>query len=278
MDTMTGLRTRRRRIWAFNLVTVLATGGALLFNGGVAAANDAGTCLFGPPGPGALCIGADLHGVQLPGADLTGADLTGADLTGADLTGATLTGAQLAGADLTGATLAGATLRGAVLVSADLDATDLSHVDLTAADLTGATWNGATLTGTSLPPPPSSGLAALFTGGTTSVSGSTTATVLGSTVGQALAGGPQATFRLCAAPAPDTDRAIEQFLAGAGFGATLTGRAAGCADQTVTRTTGGSSAGRQNTDLRMSSGAAGGGWIVVRISSENGTTRVTSGA
>lgn len=277
---MIGMLTRPRRIWALILVTLLAAGGTLLLHGGLAAANDAGACWHGPPGPDALCIGADLRGVQLPGADLRGADFTGADLTGADLTGANLTGASLVGADLSGANLAGATLGGAFLAGADLDATDLSNVDLTAADLTGATWDGADLTGTSLPPPPPSwaGTAALGASGTTSTSRSTTATVQGSAVGGAVSGGQQAVFRLCGATAPDTDRAIEQFLAGAGFRATLAGRSDGCADLTVTRAPAGGTAGRQRTDLRVSSGAVGGGWIAVRISSEHGTTRVNTGA
>jgi hypothetical protein len=259
-------------------VTLLATGGTLLLHDGVTAAKDADACLHGPLGPGALCIGADLREVQLPGANLRGADFTGADLTGADLTGADLTGAQLVGADLSGATLAGATLRGAVLAGAALDAADLSHVDLTEADLTGATWNGATLTGMSLPLSPPVGVAAHGAGGTTTVTGSGTTSVAGSTVGPAVAGGPQATFRLCGAAAPDTDRAIGQFLAGAGFGATLAGRADGCADLTVTRAPAEGTAGQQSTDLRVSSGAVGGGWIAAHISSEHGTTRVSTGA
>lgn len=287
--------TRLRRMWALILVILLATGGAVLHRSGVAGADDAGPCLFGPPGPGARCTGADLRGMHFPEADLSGAHftgaaltdanftgsklvrarLTGADLRGADLTGADLTGAVLVGADLTGAKLAGATLRRAVLVGANLDGADLSDADLTEAYLTGATWGGATLTGTHLPAPTQFGPAP-WADGSTSVSRSTTAADTGGTVGQAVAGGAQTTFRLCGADAPDIDRAIEQFLAGAGFGATLVGRTDGCADLTVTRALGGA-AGQQSTTLRVSSGAAGGGWIVVRISSEDGTTRVSTG-
>ncbi len=286
---------RLRRIWTLILAVLLAAGGTLLHHGGVADANDAGPCLFGPPSPGARCMGADLRGVQFPDADLTGAHftgaaltdanltgaelgragLTGADLRGADLTGADLTGAVLVGADLTGAKLAGATLRGAILVGTKLDGADLSHADFTEANLTGASWHGATLTGTHLPAPTQFGPAP-WADGSTSASGSTTAADPGDSVGHAVAGGSQTTFRLCGAAAPDTDRAIEQFLAGTGFGATLVGRADGCADLTVTRARGGASAGQQSTNLRVSSGAAGGGWIVVRISSEDGTTRVST--
>jgi hypothetical protein len=86
-------------------------------------------------------------------------------------------------------------------------------------------------------------------------------------------------FRLCGATDPQTERAIEQLIAGRGFSAQLVTRSDGCADLTidVSPASGAATSGRQSTSLTVSSGAPG-RTISVRIASENGATRVSLGA
>ncbi len=85
------------------------------------------------------------------------------------------------------------------------------------------------------------------------------------------------TFRLCGSAAPDTQRAIEQLIAGRSFSATLVSRSDGCADLTVTVSpdSGLGSIGQQSTNLSVASGTR--GTILVRIVSQNGVTHVTIG-
>ena len=87
--------------------------------------------------------------------------------------------------------------------------------------------------------------------------------------------GLQQTFRLCGTPASTTERAIEQFIAGRSYSATLVSRSDGCADLTVTVSPGSSFGlnGQQSTNLSVASGS--GGTISVQIVSQNGATQVS---
>jgi hypothetical protein len=89
--------------------------------------------------------------------------------------------------------------------------------------------------------------------------------------------GAQATFRLCGGDAAQTERAVEQFIAGRAFSATLAGQSSGCADLVVSVS--GSLPGRQNTSMTVGvagAGAQGAGRNVrVQIASENGATRAS---
>jgi hypothetical protein len=88
----------------------------------------------------------------------------------------------------------------------------------------------------------------------------------------------QATFRLCGGADVAAARAIEQLIAGRGFSAHLTGRPDGCADLAIDVAAAGGGAGRQSTNLSVSSGStnnAPGRRVAVQIVSENGTTQVS---
>ena len=85
----------------------------------------------------------------------------------------------------------------------------------------------------------------------------------------------QATFHLCGTPDPQTERAIEQLIAGRNFRATLVSRSDGCADLTIAVSPGAAGSGRQITNLTVSTG--GGRTIAVQIVTENGVTNVTLG-
>lgn len=89
--------------------------------------------------------------------------------------------------------------------------------------------------------------------------------------------GLTATFRLCGSADPQTQRAIEQLIAGRGYSATLVSRADGCADLTIAVAPGASgSGGSQSTNLSVSTSS--GRTISVQIYSANGATQVTIGA
>ncbi len=93
----------------------------------------------------------------------------------------------------------------------------------------------------------------------------------------------QATFRLCGTPDPQTERALEQLIAGRGFSARLVSRPDGCADLTVKvpPQPAGVTTGRASSRLVVSTGggpAGPGRTISVQIVSENGATRVSIGA
>ncbi len=89
----------------------------------------------------------------------------------------------------------------------------------------------------------------------------------------------EATFRLCAGPDPQAERAIEQLIDGRSFRTRLVSRADGCAELTISvspRSSAGSSSGRQSTQLTVSTGS--GGVISLQIVTENGVTKATIGA
>ena len=91
--------------------------------------------------------------------------------------------------------------------------------------------------------------------------------------------GLQQTFSLCGtSSASPTERAIEQFIAGRSYSATLVSRSDGCADLTITVSPGSSfgSNGQQSTNLSVASGS--GGTISIQIVSQNGATHVTIGS
>ena len=89
--------------------------------------------------------------------------------------------------------------------------------------------------------------------------------------------GAQVTFRLCGGTTAQAERAVEQFIAGRAFSATLTGQPGGCADLVIS--VGGALPGRQNTSMTVGlagAGAQGAGRNVrVQIASENGATRAS---
>jgi hypothetical protein len=90
----------------------------------------------------------------------------------------------------------------------------------------------------------------------------------------------QATFRLCGSPDPNTQRSIEQLIAGRGFSARLASRSDGCADLSITVSPSSSrvSSGRQSTSLSISSGSGGSAHpISIQIVSQNGATHVAIG-
>ncbi len=85
-----------------------------------------------------------------------------------------------------------------------------------------------------------------------------------------------ATYRICSSAEPETERAIEQFIAGRAFMTVLVGRPDGCADLTIVVFPHLSASGRQTTSVSFSSGS--GPSIRVRITAEPGRTQVTIGA
>lgn len=87
--------------------------------------------------------------------------------------------------------------------------------------------------------------------------------------------GETASFRICSPTEPQTERAIEQFIAGRAFMTVSLGRPDGCADLTIVVFPQSSVSGRQSTSLSFSSGS--GPTIRVRIVSEQGRTRVSIG-
>jgi hypothetical protein len=80
----------------------------------------------------------------------------------------------------------------------------------------------------------------------------------------------EGTFRLCGPNDPASERAIEQLIAGRGFGATLRGGSDGCAELTITVSPQSSARGRNSTTLSVSG-------LTVQIVSENGATRAMIG-
>lgn len=89
--------------------------------------------------------------------------------------------------------------------------------------------------------------------------------------------GLQATFHLCGQSDPQTQRSIEQFVAGRAFSSRLVSRPDGCADLTIIVSLASSSVvtGSQSTNLSISTGS--GRQIAVHIISENGATHVAIG-
>ena len=83
----------------------------------------------------------------------------------------------------------------------------------------------------------------------------------------------QARFRLCGPTDPQTERTIEQLVAGRSFSATLTGLQGGCAELTITATGPASGSGRQSTNLTI----GGDPGVAIRIVSESGSTRASIG-
>lgn len=82
----------------------------------------------------------------------------------------------------------------------------------------------------------------------------------------------QSTFRLCATADPATERAIEQFIAGRSFRATLSGGSNGCDQLAITPEPGTAGAsGRQSVSLSADG-------VKVQIVTENGVTHVTTSA
>lgn len=86
----------------------------------------------------------------------------------------------------------------------------------------------------------------------------------------------RATFVICGPDDPATERAIEQFIAGRGFGTALVSRGDGCAELTVMVFPGGGAGTHQSSTTTFSSGEA--APISVRIVSADGQTRVSIGS
>jgi hypothetical protein len=82
----------------------------------------------------------------------------------------------------------------------------------------------------------------------------------------------QSTFRLCAAPDPATERAIEQYIGGRSFRATLSTGPNGCDQLAIVPEPGtASGSGRQSVSLSTDG-------IKVQIVTENGITHVSTSA
>ncbi len=87
--------------------------------------------------------------------------------------------------------------------------------------------------------------------------------------------GEAATFHICSPAEQQTERAIEDFIAGRVFMTVQIGRPDGCADLTIVVFPQLSASSRQSTSLTFSSGS--GPAIRVRIVSEHGRTHVSIG-
>jgi hypothetical protein len=82
----------------------------------------------------------------------------------------------------------------------------------------------------------------------------------------------QSTFRLCATPDPATERAIEQYIGGRSFRATLSSGSNGCDQLAIVPLPGtGGGSGRQSVSLSSDG-------IKVQIVTENGATHVSTSA
>jgi hypothetical protein len=82
----------------------------------------------------------------------------------------------------------------------------------------------------------------------------------------------QSTFRLCATPDPATERAIEQYIGGRSFRATLSSGSNGCDQLAIVPLPGtGGGSGRQSVSLSSDG-------IKVQILTENGATHVSTSA
>jgi hypothetical protein len=82
----------------------------------------------------------------------------------------------------------------------------------------------------------------------------------------------QSVFRVCAAPDPATERAIERFIGGQSFRATLSSGSNGC-DQLVIAPEPGTASGSGRQSVSLSSDG-----IKVQIVTENGVTHVSTSA